>query len=76
MKIKARAHKKKQRAQKGNNQSDRLKLKRRIEMERCLLVGRVGEDGSSIRQKRQKDTKKKTTQSTHSYRLKLKKKKW
>ena len=34
---------------KGSNQSDRSKLKRRVGMERCLPVGRVGEDGSSIR---------------------------
>jgi hypothetical protein len=33
---------------KGSNQSDRSKLKRRVGMERCLPVGRVGEDGSSI----------------------------
>ncbi len=34
---------------KGSNQSDRSKLKRRVRMERCLPVGRIGEDGSSIR---------------------------
>jgi hypothetical protein len=33
---------------KGRNQSNRSKLKRRVGMERCLPVGRVGEDGSSI----------------------------
>ena len=34
---------------KGSNQSDHSKLKMRVGMERCLPVGRVGEDGSSIR---------------------------
>ena len=34
---------------KGSNQSDRSKLERRVGVERCLPVGRVGEDGSSIR---------------------------
>ena len=34
---------------KGSNQSDRSKLKRRVKMERYLPVGRIGEDGSSIR---------------------------
>ena len=34
---------------KGSNQSDRSKLKRRVRVERCLPVGHVGEDGSSIR---------------------------
>jgi hypothetical protein len=29
---------------KGSNQSNRSKLKRRVGMERCLPVGRVGED--------------------------------
>jgi hypothetical protein len=33
---------------KGGSQSDRSKLKRRVGMERCLPVGRVGESGSSI----------------------------
>jgi hypothetical protein len=33
---------------KGSNQSDRLKLKRRVGMERRLLVERVGENGASI----------------------------
>ena len=33
---------------KGSNQSDRSKLKRRVGMERCLPVGRVGENRSSI----------------------------
>ena len=34
---------------KGSNQSDRSKLERRVGVERCLPVGRVAEDGSSIR---------------------------
>jgi hypothetical protein len=34
---------------KGSDQSNRSKLKRRVGMERCLPVGRVGESGSSIR---------------------------
>ena len=34
---------------KGSNQSDRSKLERRVGVERCLPVGHVGEDGSSIR---------------------------
>ena len=34
---------------KGSNQSDHSKLKRRVGMERCLPVGRIGEDGLSIR---------------------------
>ena len=47
-------------------------------MERCLPVGRVGEDGSSIRvldreKKTKRHKKKETTQSAHSYRLKLEK---
>ena len=33
---------------KGSNQSNRSKLKRRVGMERCLPVGRVSENGSSI----------------------------
>jgi hypothetical protein len=33
---------------KGSNQSNRSKLKRRVGMERCLPVGCVGENGSSI----------------------------
>ncbi len=34
---------------KGSNQSNCSKLKRKVGVERCLPVGRVGEDGSSIR---------------------------
>ena len=46
-------------------------------MEMCLPVGRVGEDGSSIRvldheKKTKRHKKKETTQSAHSYCLKLK----
>ena len=33
---------------KGSNQSDHSKMKRRVGIERCLPVGRVGEDRSSI----------------------------
>ena len=43
------AQSKSMRHKKGSNQSDHSKLKIRVGMERCLPVGRIGEDGSSIR---------------------------
>jgi hypothetical protein len=51
---------------KGSNQSDRSKLKRKVGMERCLPIGRVGEDRSSIRvldhKKKTKKTQKENNQ--------------
>jgi hypothetical protein len=45
-KIKAEVHKAEawDIKKKGSNQSDRSKLKRKVGMERCLPIGRVGED--------------------------------
>ncbi len=48
-------------------------------MERCLPVGRVGENGSSIgvldHKKKTEKHKRRITNKEHDYRLKLKKKK-
>ena len=61
-------------------QSNRSKLKRRVGMERCLPVGRVGENGSSIgvldHKKKTEKHKEENNQYTTFLPFKTEQKKW